>query len=146
MKIIKNMETKRTHSEIGKANKRLGAKVETNSANFWGDKLNSNIKRTPRSGAFSQDWPGDIVDLGKSIIKEDNWIIDIKGGKSAVPKRIKDQMEKLKDDAQTAGSRKSWLEIAEPYGEIYIIMNRKNFAELLLELQEWRNEFKEHQE
>jgi len=55
--------------KLEKANKRLGAKVETNSANFWGDKLNSNIKRTPRSGAFTS-WPGDLIDLGNSIFKE----------------------------------------------------------------------------
>lgn len=134
---------KRTQSEIGKANKRLGAKVETNSAKFWSDKLDSRIKRTPRSGGFAMDWPGDIIDLGNSIIKEDNWIIDIKGGKSAVPKRIKDQMEKLKDDAYTANSRRFWLEITEPRGETYIILNRKNFADLLNDLQQWRKDNQE---
>lgn len=134
---------KRTQSEIGKANKRLGAKVETNSAKFWSDKLDSRIKRTPRSGGFAMDWPGDIIDLGNSIIKEDNWIIDIKGGKSAVPKRIKDQMEKLKDDAYTANSRRFWLEITEPRGETYIILNRKNFADLLSDLQQWRKDNQE---
>ena len=133
----------KTKSQIGKANKKLGARVETESAKFWSEQLNSNIKRTPRSGGFAMDWPGDIVDLGKSIIKEDNWIVDIKGGKTAVPKRIKDQMEKLKDDALTGGSRKSWLEITEPYGETYIIINRKIFAELLKDLQQWRQDNQE---
>lgn len=134
---------KRTHSEIGKANRRLGAKVETNSAKFWSDKLESRIKRTPRSGGFGIDFPGDIMDLGKSIIKEDNWIIDVKGGKSAVPKRIEDQMEKLKDDAQTGGSRRYWLEITKPRGETYVILTRENFANLLKDLQQWREDNRE---
>ena len=135
------MKKTRTKSEIGKANRKLGSRVESESAKFWSLQFDSKIVRTPRSGGIS-GFPGDIMDLGKSIIKEDNWIIDIKGGKSAVPKRIKDQMGKLKDDAFVAGSKKYWLEITEPYGETYIILNRKNFAQLLFDLQEWRKQNK----
>lgn len=131
----------RTRSDIGRANKRLGSRTETESAKFWSSQLNSKIVRTPRSGGISS-FPGDLMDLGLSIIKEDDWIIDIKGGESAVPKRIKDQMNKLKDDALISGSQKYWLEITEPYRDTYIILNRKIFAQLLFEVQEWRKQNK----
>jgi len=130
-------------SKIGKANKRLGARVETESGKYWSKILDSKIIRTPRSGGLGMSFPGDIMDLGKSIIKEDNWIIDVKGGKSAVPKRIEDQMEKLKDDAQTGGSRRYWLEITKPRGETYVILTRENFANLLKDLQQWREDNRE---
>lgn len=125
---------KKTRSELGKYSKRLGARVETESAKFWSEKLDSKIVRTPRSGAFLS-WPGDLVDLGNSILKE--WVVDVKGGKTAVPKRIKDQMQKLRDDADF---KDNWLEIVEPRGEIYIILDRKIFAKLLKELQGFRDE------
>jgi len=72
-------------SQLGKANKRKGARAETESAKFWSEVLNSEIKRTPRSGAFLS-WPGDLVDLGNSILKD--FVVDDKYGITAVPKKI----------------------------------------------------------
>ena len=133
------MATKRTHSQIGRQNKKKGANAEREAGVFWSEVLSSRVRRTPRSGAFSLDWPGDLVDMGNSIIKQDNWIIDIKCGKSAVPKKIIYQMEKLHDDAAVVSSRKYWLELVEePRGEVYIILNKKVFAKLLKEIQDGR--------
>lgn len=116
-------------SKQGKINKRKGARAETESAKFWSKTLNSNIKRTPRSGAF-YDWPGDFIDIGNSILKDFIW--DSKFGTTAVPKKIEDQMSKLKDEAQ---GKKHFLEIAQPYHEPYIIIQRSHFAKILQELQ-----------
>jgi len=126
-------------SKQGRANKRRGARVETEAGKYWSQILDSKIVRTPRSGAFLS-WPGDLTDLGNSIMKQDNWIVDLKGGITAVPKRIKDQMDKLHDDAIMANSRNYWLEIVEPRGESYIILNKKVFAKLLKEIQDSRRE------
>jgi len=118
--------------KIGKQNKRKGALAETESAKFWSKKLNSNIRRTPRSGAFI-DWPGDLIDLGNSILKD--FIVDIKSGKTAVPKKLEREMNKLKDEAQ---GKLYFLELSKPWGENYIIINRKHFGRLLYELQNYR--------
>ncbi len=135
------MVKNRTQSQIGKQNKKKGAKAEREAGEFWSEILGSRVRRTPRSGAFSLDWPGDLIDMGNSIIKQDNWIIDIKCGKTAVPKKIKYQMEKLHDDAAIVSSRKYWLELVEePRGEVYIVLNKKVFAKLLKEIQDVRQE------
>ena len=121
-------------SKQGKINKRKGARAETESAKFWSKVLDANIKRTPRSGAFF-DWPGDLIDMGNSIFK--NFVVDSKFGITAVPKKIEQQMSKLKDESQ---GKMYFLEISEPYKEPYIIIPRKQFAKVLKELQGWRKE------
>jgi len=120
-------------SQLGKANKRKGARAETESAKFWSEVLNSEIKRTPRSGAFLS-WPGDLVDLGNSILKD--FVVDDKYGITAVPKKIEKEMSKLKDEAQ---GKLYFLELIKPFGETYIVISRKHFARLLKELQGYRN-------
>jgi len=120
--------------KLGKQNKRKGARYETESAKFWSKALDSNIKRTPRSGAFTS-WPGDLIDLGNSIFKE--FIVDLKFGTTALPKKIDDEMSKLTDEAQ---NKSHFLEIAKPYQEPLIVIKRKYFARLLSELQGFRKE------
>ena len=127
------MLSKEEKSKLGKANKRKGALAETESAKFWTKELNSEIKRTPRSGAF-MSWPGDLIDMGNSILKD--FVVDDKFGVTAVPKKIEKQMSKLKDEAH---GKMYFLELNKPYGETYIIINRKHFARLLRELQGFRN-------
>ena len=120
-------------SKIGKQNKRKGARAQTESAQFWSQELNTHVKSTPRSGAFVLDWPGDLIDMGNSILSE--FIIERKFG-NQVPKKIEQWMEKLRDEAQ---GKLNFLEISRPYQETYIVINRKQFAKLLKELQSYRN-------
>jgi len=124
------MLTKEQKSKLGKANKRRGAKAETESVKFWSKELGvSTLKRTPRSGGFALDWKGDIFDMGNSILKD--FIIERKFGQQ-IPKKIGQWMEKLKDESQ---GKMHFLEVSRPYQETYIIINRKHFARLLRELQ-----------
>lgn len=131
-------------SKIGKASKKKGARAETESAKFWSNILGSDIRRTPRSGAFVS-WPGDFIDMGKSILKDFVW--DSKYGATAVPKKIEQEMKKLTDESQ---GKPHFLEINKPYQEPLvekqeyfeplIIIKRKYFARLLKQLQDYENE------
>lgn len=121
-------------SKQGRINKRKGHRAETESAKFWSKELDSKIIRTPRSGAYLA-FPGDILDLGNSILKD--FVVDDKFGATAVPKKIEKEMSKLRDEAQ---GKPYFLELIKPYGEVYIIINRKHFARLLRELQAYRGE------
>jgi len=127
----------KTRSEIGRANKKKGAYGQTLSAKFWKQELGGEIKSTPRSGAW-WNFPGDL--LAWNNIIADKWIIEVKYGKTAVPKRIKDLVEKLRDDAD---GKDYWLELIDPRGKTYIILDRKVFAKLLVELQGWRKNNRE---
>ena len=122
-------------SKQGRANKRKGASAETESAKFWSKELNARIKRSPRSGAFAMDWPGDLIDMGNSILKD--FIIERKFGQQ-VPKKIDQWMEKLRDESQ---GKMNFLELSRPYEETYIIISRKQFARLLKELQGYKKEY-----
>lgn len=145
-------------SKLGKQNKRKGANYERFSASFWSKILNSNIKRTPRSGAF-WDWPGDIFDLDNSILK--NFIIECKFGKTAVPKKIEQAMDelqiqdeemfktlpapqkiinwmnKLYDESQ---GKKHFLEMSLPYKEPLIIVKIIHFKILIKEWKDYKKE------
>ncbi len=127
------MTTREEKSKIGKANKRKGAKAETESATFWSKKLDSKIVRTPRSGAF-WDWPGDIFDLGNSILK--GYIVERKFG-NQVPKKVGQWMEKLEEESQ---GKSYFLEVSRSHGKHYVILTREHFAQLLVEIQGWRKE------
>ena len=128
------MLTKEQRSKLGRANKRKGHAAEAESAKFWSEELNTTIRRTPRSGGFAMDFKGDIFDTGNSILK--NFIVERKFGKQ-VPKKIDQWMEKLRDESQ---GKMNFLELSRPYQEIYIIINRKQFARLLKELEGYRTE------
>ena len=121
-------------SKQGRANKRKGHAAETESAKFWSKELDSNIRPTIRSGAYSLSWPGDLVDLGNSILKD--FVIERKFGQQ-VPKKIEQWMSKLKDESQ---GKMNFLEMSRPYEETYIVISRKQFARLLKELQGYKNE------
>jgi len=119
-------------SKIGKSSKEKGYRYEKESAEFWSTNLSSKIVRTPRSGGLLKEFKGDLVDLGNSILK--GWLIEIKGGKTAVPKKIEKWAGKLSNQAQ---GTLNFLEISKPYQEPLIIIKRKYFARILKELQDW---------
>lgn len=121
-------------SKIGKQNKRKGKRAETEAANFWAKELGSKIKSTPRSGAFVMDWPGDLIDLGDSILKE--YVIEVKTGKQ-IPKKIIDWTEKLEDEAQ---GKKCFIHLAPPYKEHIIVLPINVFAKLLKIIQGYEKE------
>ena len=128
------MLTTEQRSKIGKQNKRKGASAELESAKFWSKELNTTMRRTPRSGGFSMDFKGDLFDTGHSILRD--FIIERKCG-NQVPKKIEQWMEKLDDEAD---GKMSFLEMARPYKETYIVIGRKQFARILSELQGYRKE------
>jgi len=115
--------------KTGSQNKKKGTRAENDSADFWSKIFNSDIRRSPRSGAFLS-FPGDLTDFGNSILKE--FVVDSKFGIGAIPKKIEDQMVKLGDEAQ---GKMYFLEINNIDKEPYIVMTRKHFARLLKELQ-----------
>ena len=117
------------YSKQGKQNKKKGTQAENDSAKFWSKKLDTDVRRTPRSGAIL-GWPGDLIDMGNSILKD--FVIDSKTGATAIPKKIESQMSKLKDESQ---GKMYFLEISDLNKESLIIIPRKQFANLLEELQ-----------
>ena len=125
------MITTEQRRKIGKQNKRKGAAAQTESAQFWSKELNTNMKSTPRSGAF-YDWPADIFDMGNSILKD--FVIERKFG-NQVPKKIDQWMQKLSDESQ---GKMYFLEMNRAYEEKYIVISRKHFARLLKELQGYK--------
>ena len=118
------------YSQQGKTNKRKGTQAENDSAKFWSKKLDTDVRRTPRSGAIL-GWEGDLVDMGNSILKE--FTVDSKFGSTAVPKKIESQIDKLRDESQ---GKMYFLEINDLNKEPLIIIPRKQFANLLRELQD----------
>lgn len=118
------------YSKQGKQNKKKGTQAENDSAKFWSKKLDTNVRRTPRSGAIL-GWEGDLIDMGNSILKE--FVIDSKYGYTAIPKKIENQINKLKDESQ---GKMYFLEISDLNKEPLIIIPRKQFANLLKELQD----------
>ena len=79
------------YSEQGKQNKKKGTQAESESAKFWSKRLDTNVKRTVRSGALLS-WPGDLVDMGNSILQD--FVIDSKYGSTAIPKKIEQYASK----------------------------------------------------
>ena len=69
--------------------------------------------------------------MGNSILKE--FVIDSKYGYTAIPKKIENQINKLKDESQ---GKMYFLEISDLNKEPLIIIPRKQFANLLKELQD----------
>jgi len=127
------MKTTCDRKKLGQSAKRKGAYGQKLSAQFWQKILGGEIRSTPRSGAF-WNFKCDLL-AKKNIIAENPFVIEVKYGKTALPKRIKDQLQKLREDAE---GDDCWLELIDPYGDTAIVMDKKIFAKLLLELQEWR--------
>lgn len=131
------MITKEQRSKLGKASKRKGYYNESETGKEYMRLLGGLAKPTPRSGAYSLDFKGDL--FFKNNICEGK-VVDCKFGKTAVPKKIQKEMEKLMDEAQGACH---WLDIKIPNGKAYCVIERKYLLSMLGELQDWRREFNE---
>ena len=115
----------------GKNNKNKGALYERISADFWSEELETDIRRTPRSGGFV-GLKTDLMDMGVSIMRQRNLHIEVKGGNYAkVSAKFQDMIDKSEDDSE---GNPNWLELHQKYGEPLIFMKRKHFATLLREL------------
>lgn len=132
--------------KIGKQNKRRGTRAETEVGKLLSKELGpeSRIIRTPRSGGFTLDWKGDLIEMGKSILKD--WVVEIKSGKQ-IPKKIIDWTSKLKDEAemrnhflyllpQTDDNKYDYKEIKNHL----VVIPARAFIRILKELQDWRKE------
>jgi hypothetical protein len=113
--------------KIGKSNKKRGYRYEKLSADFWSKELNLNIKPTPRSGGYGADFPADLICIPAS----DKWqfIVDIKSGKTALPKRIENELIKLDWDSQ---GKIHWLELCPQHEDNPVcVIRRKDLAKLI---------------
>lgn len=114
------------NSERGRSNKRRGRYYEKSAADFWSKELGIKLRATPRSGAF-WDFPGDIMAMPYN--ENFDFVIDIKSGKTAIPKKLKAEMEKLDDDSQ---GKIHWLELVEQNEKNPLIVIRRNdFAKII---------------
>ena len=115
----------------GKRNKEKGKDYERRSAKFWTkelelDKDKCEIKRTPCSGSFA-GYPADL------FCYPDNpkwrFTVDVKSGKSAVPKKIKEQIEKLDSEAE---HNIHWLEMyIQDDKDPVCVIRRSDLAKLI---------------
>ena len=115
----------------GKRNREKGKDYERRSAKFWTkelelDKEGCEIRRTPCSGSFA-GFPADL------FCYPDNprwkFTVDIKGGKNAVPKKIKEQMYKLDSEAE---HNIHWLEMyIQDDKDPVCVIRRSDLAKLI---------------
>jgi len=74
-------------------------------------------KSTPRSGAYRQDWPGDIVKVGREPTKYDNTLIECKNHKTLhIGKWIEETKQEMID-----GDKTKWILFFRLKAKIYKI-------------------------
>ena len=129
------MLTKKERSKIGKASKKKGYYNEAQTGKDYVKSLGGSAKPTPRSGAYL-DFKGDLL-CKNNILEDLRAVVECKFGKTAVPKKIQDRMEKLSDEAE---GKMCWLDMKIPNGEAYCVIPRKYLLRLLEEIQSWRKE------
>lgn len=116
--------------------KAKGNAYERMSAKYWADLFGIKADRMKGSGRYV-GLPGDLFFAGDSIMND--FVIDVKAEQNLLNKKVLDYYKKNDEDAQ---GKPSMLEIHVNYDKPYILISRKDFANLLFELNGYRKEIK----
>ena len=129
-------------SELGKSNKKKGKRYEKRSADFWSERLGGKVIPTPGSGSM-MGLPGDLVDIGRENTILKDFVVDVKTEKGMMSKKSTDAYKKNEEDAER---KPSFIEVYDNIilgpstPDVYIIISRRDFSKILVELQGYRSE------
>lgn len=122
------------------SNKTKGNHYENESGKFWRKIFNiddkEQIGRTPRSGAM-WSFPGDLLILKDCVLKD--FIVDVKSEQNLLTKKLEGYYDKNDRDAQ---GKPSFIEMYINYKKPMILISRDDFANVLRELDGFREEQK----
>ena len=118
---------------MGLNSQKKGKRFELQVAKYLSNMFNSKISRTPNSGGLSLK--GDIM-ATQGILSEFNWEC-----KNQEKLNIWKALEQSKNDCATMGNRKKALVVfTKNFESEYVSLSLEDFVQILLELEQLRNE------